>query len=53
VARSGGRSTTRIRAQTGNRQGAIEDANWVLEHRPAGIDRNRVLEMRRLHDREE
>jgi serine protease Do len=36
------------RLQTGNRLGAREDVDWLLEHEPEGINRERVLELRRL-----
>ena len=37
--------------QTGRRAEAIVDADWLLEHRPGGIDLNRVNELRQLLDR--
>jgi len=33
--------------QTGRIDESIADADWILEHQPAGIDRTRVLELRR------
>jgi regulator of sirC expression with transglutaminase-like and TPR domain len=36
------------RLQTGNRAGAREDVDWLLENEPEGINRERVLELRRL-----
>jgi regulator of sirC expression with transglutaminase-like and TPR domain len=36
------------RFQSGNREGALEDVDWLLEHRPDGINEERVLEFRRL-----
>jgi regulator of sirC expression with transglutaminase-like and TPR domain/S1-C subfamily serine protease len=37
-----------LRYQTDRRQGAREDADWLLEHHPAGIDLERVQELRKL-----
>ena len=42
-----------LRAQTGRRQGAVEDTDWLLEHRPEGMNIDRVKELRRLLDRPE
>lgn len=36
------------RLQTGNRAGAREDVDWLLEHEPEGLNRERVLEHRRV-----
>ncbi len=36
------------RLQTGNKAGAREDVDWLLEHEPEGINRERVLELRRM-----
>jgi regulator of sirC expression with transglutaminase-like and TPR domain len=36
------------RLQTGNKAGAREDVDWLLEHEPEGINRERVLELRQL-----
>jgi serine protease Do len=36
------------RLQTGDRAGAREDVDWLVQHEPAGIDRTQVLELRRL-----
>ena len=33
-----------LRAQTGRRQGAVEDTDWLLEHRPEGMNLDRVKE---------
>jgi serine protease Do len=35
-----------LRVQAGDRRGALEDADWLLEHQPEGIDLNRVRELR-------
>jgi regulator of sirC expression with transglutaminase-like and TPR domain len=37
-----------LRAQQGDRTGAVEDCDWLLEHRPEGLDVERVEQMRRL-----
>ena len=42
-----------LRAQSGDRRGALEDADWVLEHRPEGVDLNRVRELREFLARPE
>jgi serine protease Do len=42
-----------LRFQAGQRQGAIDDAEWLLENNPEGIDLDRVKELRRLLDRPE
>jgi serine protease Do len=42
-----------VRSQTGDRQGALEDVEWLLDHRPAGTDVDRVLELQRLLTRPE
>jgi regulator of sirC expression with transglutaminase-like and TPR domain len=42
-----------VRSQSGDRQGALEDVDWLLEHRPAGTDLERVLELQRLLSRPE
>src|SRR5207253_10479983 len=36
------------RLQTGNKAGAREDVDWLVEHEPEGISRERVLGLRRL-----
>ncbi|HLJ94427.1 MAG TPA: transglutaminase family protein [Gemmataceae bacterium] len=36
------------RLQTGNKAGARQDVDWLLEHEPEGVSRERVLELRRL-----
>jgi regulator of sirC expression with transglutaminase-like and TPR domain len=41
------------RLQTGDRAGAREDVEWLLQHEPGGIDREQVLELRRLLTRPE
>jgi regulator of sirC expression with transglutaminase-like and TPR domain len=35
-----------IRHQQGRKQAALDDLDWILEHRPAGIDLERVAAMR-------
>src|SRR5262249_8504251 len=42
-----------LRYQAGQRQGAMEDADWLLEHRPKGIELNRVIEFRQMLNRRE
>jgi regulator of sirC expression with transglutaminase-like and TPR domain len=39
------------RFQSGDRQGAVLDVDWLLEHRPTGINLERVEELRRLLSR--
>lgn len=41
-----------LRFQTGQLQGAREDTSWLIDHRPDGIDTERVLELRRLIDKQ-
>jgi regulator of sirC expression with transglutaminase-like and TPR domain len=41
------------RFQLGNRQGALEDVEWLLDHHPEGMKVERVLEFRRLLTRPE
>ena len=36
-----------LRAQTGRRQGALEDLDWMLENKPPDVDLNKVREFRR------
>jgi hypothetical protein len=36
-----------LRYRTGQNPGAREDVDWLLEHDPAGIDREEVLELRK------
>jgi regulator of sirC expression with transglutaminase-like and TPR domain len=36
------------RLQTGDRAGAREDVEWFRQHEPAGVEREQVLELRRL-----
>jgi regulator of sirC expression with transglutaminase-like and TPR domain len=36
------------RLQTGDKAGARLDVDWLLEHEPEGVNRERVLELRRL-----
>ena len=42
-----------LRAQNGDREGALADVDWLLEHRPAGVDLDRVNEFRQLLQRAE
>lgn len=42
-----------LRAQNGNRAGALADIDWLLENRPEGIDLDRVREFRALLERGE
>lgn len=37
-----------LRYQTGRRQGALQDVDWLLEHQPEGVELDRVRELRRL-----
>lgn len=41
------------RWQTGDRDGALRDIDWLLERKPAGVDLDRVRELRRLVTQEE
>jgi serine protease Do len=41
-----------LRFRAGQRQAALEDVDWLLEHEPKGYDRQRVLELRKLLLRE-
>jgi regulator of sirC expression with transglutaminase-like and TPR domain len=41
------------RFQLADRQGALEDIVWLLEHRPEGVNVQRVLELQRLLTRPE
>jgi regulator of sirC expression with transglutaminase-like and TPR domain/S1-C subfamily serine protease len=36
-----------LRYQAGDRAGALQDIDWLLDHRPEGLDVERVQEMRR------
>ncbi len=36
------------RYQLGDRAGALADVDWLLEHNPTGLDRERTLELRRI-----
>ncbi len=40
-----------LRFQTERRAAAAEDADWLLEHRPEGINLQRVEELRGILDR--
>jgi regulator of sirC expression with transglutaminase-like and TPR domain len=42
-----------IRAQSGDRQGALADVDWILENRPDGADLRRVKEFRDFLERGE
>jgi regulator of sirC expression with transglutaminase-like and TPR domain len=42
-----------LRFRAGQRQGALADVDWLLEHGPKEMDRDRVLELRKLLDRDE
>ncbi len=37
-----------LRYQAGDRPGALQDVDWLLEHQPEGLDVERVREFRRL-----
>ena len=37
-----------LRAQTGQKDAALSDIDWLIEHEPAGIDLTRVEELRAL-----
>ncbi len=37
-----------LRFQAGDRQGALQDVDWLLEHQPEGLDVEKVREFRRL-----
>jgi regulator of sirC expression with transglutaminase-like and TPR domain len=39
------------RYEAGDRRGALEDLDWLLQHAPDRVDRTRLLELRRLVDR--
>jgi regulator of sirC expression with transglutaminase-like and TPR domain len=39
--------------QQGDRQGALKDVDWLLEHEPDGLDLDRVRQMRRILTRPE
>jgi regulator of sirC expression with transglutaminase-like and TPR domain len=41
-----------LRNNAGNKEGAKSDVIWLLEHRPAGIDLERLEEFRRFLERE-
>jgi serine protease Do len=40
-----------LRFQTGQRQGALADVDWLLEHGPEGMDRKAVQELRKRLER--
>jgi regulator of sirC expression with transglutaminase-like and TPR domain len=37
-----------LRAQSGDREGALQDVDWLLEHMPEGLDVERLREFRRM-----
>jgi len=37
-----------LRYETGRHQGALQDADWLLSHQPAGVDLDRVRKLHRL-----
>jgi regulator of sirC expression with transglutaminase-like and TPR domain len=37
-----------LRYQTGDRDGALQDVDWLLEHKPDGLDVERVRQFRRM-----
>jgi regulator of sirC expression with transglutaminase-like and TPR domain len=37
-----------FRYQNGDRKGSIADLDWLLDHNPPGLDRERVMELRRI-----
>jgi regulator of sirC expression with transglutaminase-like and TPR domain len=41
-----------IRSQTGRRVEALADVDWLLEHRPPGLEVERLLEFRRMLERQ-
>ncbi len=41
------------RWQTGDRDGALRDIDWLLDRKPAGLDLDKVRELRRLVTRSE
>jgi serine protease Do len=42
-----------LRFRGGQKQGAREDVDWLLEHEPAGVEREEVLELRKRLERPE
>jgi regulator of sirC expression with transglutaminase-like and TPR domain len=42
-----------LRHKAGDRDGALEDVDWLLEHQPEGIDLEALREFRRLIKRSE
>jgi regulator of sirC expression with transglutaminase-like and TPR domain len=42
-----------LRQQAGDREGALQDVDWLLEHQPEGLDVERLQEFRRLLNRPE
>ena len=40
-----------LRWQSGQREGAIEDADWLLAHQPDDVDLGRVRDLRAILDR--
>jgi regulator of sirC expression with transglutaminase-like and TPR domain len=41
-----------LRFQTGERQGALHDTDWLLEHHTAERDQEQIMELRRMIERE-
>ena len=41
------------RFQLGNREGALEDVDWILDHQPENINLERVREFRKMLERRE
>src|SRR5207302_10858753 len=42
-----------FRYQSGDKKGSIADLDWLLEHNPPGLDRERVLQLREILTRPE
>ncbi len=42
-----------FRYQGGDKKGSIADLDWLLEHNPPGLDRERVIELRRILSKKE
>jgi regulator of sirC expression with transglutaminase-like and TPR domain len=40
-----------LRFQTGQRQGALQDTDWLLEHHSAELHQERIMELRRMIER--
>jgi regulator of sirC expression with transglutaminase-like and TPR domain len=39
-----------LRFQTGDRRGALEDTDWLLEHGPPGLNMDRIREFRQMFE---